>query len=147
MSTSGVSAEVEILDVLARYARGLDIRDFAMVAACFAPDATAEYSGRQFAGADAIVAFVHAVERFRATTHVITNAVVEVDGDRATAHSQAVAYMVSSEAEPDIVRIRGIRYDDELARIGGKWRITKRLHRADWSTTVRSDAVQVPPST
>jgi uncharacterized protein (TIGR02246 family) len=142
-----MSDKVEILSVLARYARGLDVRNFALVAECFAPDATAEYSGREFSGADAIVAFVHAVERFKATTHVITNAVVEVDGDTATAHSQAVAYLVSSEAEPDAVRIRGIRYDDELRKRDGRWRITRRVHRADWSTTLRSDSVQVPPPT
>jgi hypothetical protein len=54
---------------------------------------------------------------------------------------------VSSEAEPDAVRIRGIRYDDELRKRDGRWRITRRVHRADWSTTLRSDSVQVPPPT
>ena len=140
-----MSAHEEITHVLARYARGLDVRDFGLVASCFAPAATAVYGGQRFVGVDAIVAFVRAVERFRATTHVMTNVVTEVNGDRATARSQAIAYLVSSEAEPNVVRIRGIRYDDEFSRLGGLWVISDRVHRADWSATVSSAMVQVPP--
>lgn len=135
----------EIHDLLARYAWGLDARDFALVARCFAPDARATYGGQELEGVDAIVRYVRAVERFRATTHVMTNIVIDLAGDRASVRSQAIAYLVSSESEPDAVRIRGIRYDDEMARIEGRWVITARVHRADWASTLSPGQVQVPP--
>ncbi len=140
-----MSAYAEIQAVLARYARGLDVRDFTLVGRCFAAGATAEYGGQRLSGVAAIVAYVRAVERFRATTHVITNVVADIDGDRASVRSQAVAYLVSSDSEPDAVRMRGIRYDDQFARVDGTWLITERIHRADWSATVSSAKVQVPP--
>jgi len=145
MPDSLVSDEVAIQAVLARYARGLDIRDFDMVASCFAADVAAEYGGESLHGVSAVIEYVKAVERFSATTHVMTNVVIEVDGDRAVVVSQAIAYLVSAGLETGSVRIRGIRYDDELARRAGTWVITRRKHQADWMALVGPHRVDVPP--
>jgi hypothetical protein len=140
-----VADEVAIHAVLARYARGLDICDFEMVAGCFAADVAAEYGGQPLGGVSAVLEYVRAVERFSATTHVMTNVVIEINGDRAIVASQAIAYLVSAGAENGTLVIRGIRYDDELARRAGGWVITRRRHRADWAASVAPHRVEVPP--
>jgi ketosteroid isomerase-like protein len=145
VSDSLVADEIAIHAVLARYARGLDICDFEMVAGCFATDVVAEYGGQPLEGVSAVLEYVRAVERFSATTHVMTNVVIEIDGDRAIVASQAIAYLVSAGAENGTLVIRGIRYDDELARRAGGWVITRRRHRADWAASVAPHRVEVPP--
>jgi SnoaL-like domain len=101
------AARAEITDVLARYARGLDRRDFAEIAGCFTAGATAEYSGiRLEPGVDAIVAHVRGVAQLDATTHLFGLPVIDVEGDEARAEIAATAMLVVDGR----VRVRGLRY-------------------------------------
>lgn len=62
------------------------------------------------------------------STHVLTNFVIDIDGDKATASSQGVAYVLRA----DVVHTRGITYEDELARTADGWRLSSRIHNAQW---------------
>jgi uncharacterized protein (TIGR02246 family) len=118
-----------ITDVLARYARGLDRRDFAEVAACFTADATAEYGGVVLPpGVDAIIAHVRGVEHLEATTHLFGLPVIEVDGDEARAELSATATLVSGGS----VRTRGLRYRHRFVYRDGRWRIAELVHSVHW---------------
>ena len=120
-----------ITDVLARYARGLDRRDFAEVAACFTADASAEYDGVRLApGVDAIIAFVRPLELLDASTHLFGLPVIDVDGDEARTEVGAVAVLVAGGR----VRTRGLRYRHRLVRVGGEWRIAELVHSLYWQT-------------
>jgi ketosteroid isomerase-like protein len=124
-----------IADLLARYAVGCDRRDFAAVAACFTPDARAEYSGvRLERGVSHIVAHLEQLAGFAATQHVIGTHTLDVTGDGATSTSYAVAHLVRAVDDGHELVHRGVSYDDRLVRTPHGWRIAERVHRVLWSS-------------
>jgi uncharacterized protein (TIGR02246 family) len=126
-------ARTAIIDVLARYARSLDRRDFVEFAACFTADATAEYDGvRLERGVDAIVAHVRRVEHLHATTHLFGLPVIDVDGDEASAEVGATAMLVGGGT----IQVRGLRYRHRLMRSEGRWRIADLVHSLHWAFDV-----------
>ena len=62
-----------------------------------------------------------------AMIYIATPGAIEVDGDRATArvYTSEIYRVPGTDTE---LRVRG-QYDDELARIDGKWLFTKRIYR------------------
>jgi SnoaL-like domain len=119
-----------ILELLARYARALDLRDWAALRECFTPDATAEYSGVVLEpGTDAIVRHLSQLGATQASSHLVGNVTVELDGDEARVSSQALVHLVHEGG----VRVRGVFYSDRAVRAGGGWRLKERRHRAGWS--------------
>jgi hypothetical protein len=133
----------EIREVQLRYATGLDWRDFAMVHACFTEDAQASYNGIVLdAGADAIVAYVRAVEALRSTMHSVTNVVADIDGDSAEVETTTVAYLVrDDDGGAQTIIIRGLRYRDRMVRRGGAWLIQHRVHTPEWMYEVAGQPV------
>lgn len=124
---------VAIRDVITRYSRGLDRRDFEMVAGCFAADATAKYSGNVLApGAHAIVDYVRGLESLPISMHFMGDMFIDLDGDTAEVETYCVAYLVDDRVSGQEVRVRGLRYRDRLARQHHGWVITNRVHTADW---------------
>jgi uncharacterized protein (TIGR02246 family) len=138
MTDGDAEARAEITDVLARYARGLDRRDFGEVAACFTADATAEYSGVRLApGVDAIVAHVRQIEHLDATTHLFGLPVIEVDGDEARSEIAATATLVVDGR----ARVRGLRYRHRFVRRDGRWRIAELVHSLHWAFDVPASSI------
>jgi ketosteroid isomerase-like protein len=131
----------EICDLLARYGRGLDDRNFDAVRQCFAVDAQATFSGVVLApGREAIVTHVSGLATMPASTHLFGAPVIEVQGDGARSETSAVAFLHTSSGE---VLTRGLRYIDVLQRTPDGWRIVERVHRVDWMYSVAG----VTPST
>ncbi|MCU1388832.1 MAG: nuclear transport factor 2 family protein [Ilumatobacteraceae bacterium] len=136
-----------ITDVLARYGRALDDRDFGAVGRCFTADARATFSGVEIApGRDAIVAHLRGLSALAASTHLFGLPVIELAGDGMSARVEtaAVAHLVTT-APGSTVRTRGLRYRDVFVRTGagGPWQIHQRIHRVDWM----AEQPAVPPST
>jgi hypothetical protein len=132
------AARGAITDVLARYARSLDRRDFAEFAACFTTDATAEYAGvRLVPGVEAIVAHVLGVEQLDATTHLFGLPVIDVDGDEARTEVAATAMLAAGSR----VRVRGIRYRHRFVLRDGRWRIADLVHSLDWTFDVAARSI------
>lgn len=124
-----------IEELLVRYARGCDERDFAAAGRCFTDDAQAEYSGvRLPPGVAHIVAHLSGLAALPATQHVIGSISVEVTGDEARVASYAVAHLVRAVDGGHEVVHRGLAYDDRLVRTPQGWRIAWRRHRVLWST-------------
>ena len=120
----------EIRDLLVRYARCLDLHDFAGAGECFTEDAVAEFSGVVLEpGASAIARHLEGLRRFRASTHLISNVLIELHGAEAEVSSQAVVHLLLR----DRIRVRGLFYEDRVIRGLSGWRIAERHHRADWS--------------
>ena len=119
-----------IVELLARYARALDQRDWDALRRCFTDDAQAEYSGVVLPrGVDAIVGHVRQLENLAGSSHLVGNVLVDVDGDQAFVESQALVHLVLDAG----VRVRGVSYTDRVVRQDGAWRIRERHHRAAWS--------------
>lgn len=124
-----------IEELLARYVRGCDERDWPAVESCFTADARAEYSGvRLPPGVDHIVAHLAPLARLAASQHVIGSVSIRVAGDTATAGWYAVAHLVRAVAGGHEVVHRGLSYRDCLKRTGDGWRIRDRVHAVVWST-------------
>lgn len=148
-----VIARSEIRAVLERYFYGLDARDESALSACFSSDAHYEANtgkGRRivFRGASEIGAtLVKLMGRFEASLHITASPSITVDGDRATADVFGSAQL--SYAKPGaggVILVRGLRYRDELARVDGQWRITRRVHTTLWQHNAPSIEPFVPPA-
>jgi 3-phenylpropionate/cinnamic acid dioxygenase small subunit len=125
---SGARGEIE--NLLYLYAERIDAGDFAGVASMFA------HAEIRVAGSDAVTRGRDAVLHLYASTtrlsecgtprtkHVVTNPIIEVDGDRATSRS-CFTVLQQTPSLPLQVIITG-RYRDELERVGGVWRFASR---------------------
>ena len=131
-------------DLLIRYARAVDARDFELVATCFTADARAQYAGRTLdPGVEGILSYQRQrVVRFRASMHAVCNVSVDLKGDSAASQCYAVAYLVMQDGGDEVVRMRGITYSDTLLHGPRGWRIADRVHREVWMAQLPS----VPPS-
>jgi len=131
-----------IVNVIARYGRALDDRDFEAAGACFTDDAQATFSGVVLApGRAAIVAHVSGLANLAASTHLFGLPVIEVAGDgrSARAETTAVAFLAAADGGP--MRTRGLRYRDEFVISDGRWQIRERVHRVDWMSESASIAL------
>lgn len=84
--------ERDILNLMIRYADRIDANDPIGSAACFAPDGIGHYWG-EFQGREAIAARLAGIlDAFLCTSHHLTNWLIDIDGDRATAQSYVYAF-------------------------------------------------------
>lgn len=126
----------DVEHLLVRYATAVDTRDWDLLRACFTPDARAEYVGiGSWSSADDLVAFMDAAHRgFGASHHMLTNLVVAVDGDRATARCHVHAVLVLADDPGSWFDTIG-QYDDVVVRTSDGWRIAERTFRATRMTS------------
>lgn len=122
-----------IRDLLARYTYNGDCGRVAELAAYFADDGVLEFPGNTATGPAAITAALSggAGSRNPALTflrHHITNPLIEVEGNLATARSYFTVY---TDIGPD----HSGTYSDQLVRTGAGWRFAHRLVRIDWQAS------------
>jgi ketosteroid isomerase-like protein len=129
-----------IRDLVTRYACAVDRRDFDAVAACFTPDAEADYT--YFKGPIGVV-----LEKIRAgvggfamTMHVVGNHLAEVHGDEAASETYAICHHRRPGASDGVDLVVAMRYLDELVRTTEGWRIRRRRATVEWQH-------REPPST
>jgi hypothetical protein len=119
----------EIAQLLVDYGLTLDRRDFTTYSQLFAAKGTWSGSIGTFTGPAEIKAAMDKAFNVAAkptgdgSFHLITNPIIEVHGDQATAISKWT-YVRIVDKKP-VIAIAG-RYDDELVRENGHWRF---LHR------------------
>jgi hypothetical protein len=124
-----VEDHIAIERVLLEYGRALDRRDFAEYSQLFATNG--EWSGSlgTFRGPAAIRAAME--KSFRDSKaaavptnfHVLTNAIIDVKGDQATAWSKWT--FIRMVDDKPVVALAG-QYEDSLIREGGKWKFLRR---------------------
>ncbi len=136
MTDEEIDDPAAIREVLLRYARGVDARDFALVASCFTPDAG--YRGALASGtiADALAALPDRMRRYTGTRHAITGQSVEVEGNRAHSSADCTAQHWLPGGG---CRTIGVRYRDELVRGPDGWRIVRRDVETLWTRGEESD--------
>jgi hypothetical protein len=132
-----------IYEALVRYCRGVDRCDPAIVRSAYHEDASEDHGywrGRGHDFADVVTERLR--ETSSATTHAITNALIEVNGDHATCESQVLGTVLQRDSDPQRIDTVAARYVDEFARRDGEWKIAKRVCVVDWfkTETVQSEA-------
>ena len=127
-----VEDELAIGRVLVDYSARQDARDYAGYAALFARNGEWVNGKNVYKGREAILKML--VDLYGAPApgyinnesyHIATNFQIDVNGDRATARSRHLLVMRGPKGEPTPV-LAG-RYEDELIREDGQWRILRRV--------------------
>ena len=134
-ATADVQVLQDRLDIaanLSRYTYGCDTRDFDLLASAFLPDAPIDY--------DSMPPYVRTFPQFlefcqnvlnqlAATQHFVGNLDVTVDGDKAHCTSYVQATHVGHDGR---MFVGAGRYDDDLVRTPGGWKIAARVFRRQW---------------
>jgi 3-phenylpropionate/cinnamic acid dioxygenase small subunit len=128
---------VEITQLLYRYARAIDARDWKALEGVFTPDARIHYAverGVELQFPELGKWLARAMKIFKATQHVITNPLVEIDGDnaRCTSYLTGTHVQVRRDSSAEVLTTEGSTYSDELVRTRVGWRISARRLERTW---------------
>ena len=119
--------QMAIRDLVMRYCRGCDRRDFALVRALYHDDAIDDHGSMFKGNPDDFVAWLpQAMAPWELTIHSISNSLIVVDGDYAEGEHHARAYHRTYSPERKEYIVYG-RYLDKYARRDGAWKF---LHRS-----------------
>jgi 3-phenylpropionate/cinnamic acid dioxygenase small subunit len=124
---------VEIGDLLSRYARMVDDRDWDLMDEVFAPGATLDYTstgGKSGPYRETLEWLARALEPWPLNLHFISNVEIEfgLDGDSARSRCYFQAPMGrASEGGGQLVISNAGRYEDDLVRTPDGWRIASRV--------------------
>jgi 3-phenylpropionate/cinnamic acid dioxygenase small subunit len=130
-----IAQKLEITELLYRYATALDTRDWDLLGQVFAPEAVytigvhGDFTGPRAIG-EKIASLIGGYE---ATQHLITNPVIELDGDTARAHCylHAQHYLPDQRTGGNTYEMGGT-YHDDLVRTADGWRIARRVLDVAW---------------
>lgn len=141
MSTTAHDAAVDVhvlqdrLDIaanLSRYTYGCDTKDYDLLAAAFLPDAAIDYSSLppfEAGFPEFLESCKQTLSALKSTQHFVGNIDVVVDGDRAHCTSYVQATHVADDGR---MFVGAGRYDDDLVRTPGGWKIAARVFRRQW---------------
>jgi SnoaL-like domain len=124
----------EILDCLARYSRGIDRLDRALVLSAYHPDAIDDH-GKFVGSPEEFADWAFAMHRRLHVSHLhaILNHTCELTGD--TAHTEAYFLFLSMNKSGRPWSASSGRYLDRFERRGGRWAIAHRVCLRDWAAT------------
>jgi hypothetical protein len=126
----------ELMDVVLRYATGIDTRDWQLLRTCFTDDCQADYGdvGTWDSG-DAVTAYMEQVHADCGhTMHWIGNHVVHADGDGYTARTYVEAIVLRGDNQKGF-QFYGY-YDDRFVQSDKGWKISSRTFRPTVTTRV-----------
>jgi hypothetical protein len=132
LSAQALSDHVEIAQLVQRYGKALDEKDYALLDSVFTPDAVTNYelgdlgNRTSYPQMRALFASFNAVFSF--TQHLLSAPLVELDGDEATAETRLVAThgLERKSGEKSAWFVVGF-YRDSLVRTPAGWRIRERF--------------------
>ncbi|WP_061009023.1 nuclear transport factor 2 family protein [Vibrio sp. CUB2] len=142
----------DITEVIFRHARSLDRMDAELMKSTYWEDAIEDHQDPIFPDLffynDNAHAFVEPAmkgfEAIKVTQHRISNVLIEVDGDTATAESYVWAYHVHEEDGVDKEGILGGRHLYRFERRDGVWKMVHRFTVFDWNQNQNASAVWSP---
>ncbi|WP_166907243.1 nuclear transport factor 2 family protein [Mycobacterium sp. DL440] len=127
---------LDVIDVLVRYATGIDRRDWPLFRTVFTDDCVLDYGEiGKWNGVDAVTDFMdqsHAMAGH--TMHRLSNHAITVDGDTATARTYIDGLILAQDNNSGVNAV-GF-YDDELVRTAAGWKIARREFTAVRITNV-----------
>jgi uncharacterized protein (TIGR02246 family) len=113
-----------IRQLLAQYCHAMDSGDSEGWAATFTEDGIFDLGGTVISGHESLAKFAASVPR--GSRHVVTNELIDVDGDEARVR----AYLFLFSGSPATASTTG-SYDDSLRRGPDGWRFASRTFRPD----------------
>ena len=131
----------ELRDLVFRYARAVDRHDYPTLEQVFTKDAhMSGYRGEpdsvdplySFDGVDGVIGALRTLEEFTKVNHVVSNQLVEIDGDQATGETYGTTHFLWREDGVLTHRMDVVRYQDRYRREAGRWQIEARRLIFDW---------------
>ncbi len=131
----------EIKEVILRYCRGIDRRDFALVRSCYHEDAR-DHHGSFDGTVDEFVTWVDRLTaRYRWTMHLVGNVLIEFGEDGVAAcETYGVSFHRSDDPRPFMSVATGFRYVDRFEKRADTWRIADRTAIGEWTIPVPQEA-------
>ena len=130
LSLQELSDRIEINDLLIRYTKAIDQKDWKLLDTVFTPDAELDYvsSGGIEGRYPEVRAWLEkALAIFPVTVHYVTNSEVTLQGDRASARTAVYNPMFFKNPDGTLHHFAvGAYYVDELVRTKQGWRVAKR---------------------
>jgi ketosteroid isomerase-like protein len=124
---AGLTARIEIEELMARYCDRLDAHDIDAVAATFTEDARTDYGpgrGGEVVGRAAIGdRIARGQSGFRRTHHQLGHSTITIRGDRAAGVTAALTWHERPSGQQELL---ALRYVDEFAKVDGRWFIDSR---------------------
>jgi len=121
-----VADRIALMDVMLKYAKGVDERDMALYRSVFADDVQiVGFAREEVRGATAWLAFVEqALSQYGATQHMLGPQLATVSGNTAHCRTdvQALHYM---KDKPNTTLTLWATYESEMRRIDGEWKIVR----------------------
>ena len=129
-------------DRVNRYALAIDTRDWVMLRTCFTDEIEVQMDwweprGPRTTRADDFVAGVKQLAGFRATQHISSNHVIEIDGDsaRCLSYLHGMHYLPNDQGANYF--LLGGYYENDLLRTDDGWKIRRCKLNATWQAGSR----------
>ena len=130
---------IEIQQLMYRYARCADQRDYEGFASVYTEDATLVFMGNEMVGLATIQNALTALEQYKRTFHQVFNIDYQVDGHKATGETYCLAAHIMDGDTGEIKHDMAIRYKDKLTKEAEGWRIQVRELELVWTQTSAID--------
>ncbi len=130
-----VVAKQALQELVCRYSRAVDRRDFDSLAGLYLHDAIHDH-GDMFRGEPAaLITWLKQSPATMLTQHFVGNCLFHVEGDRAEGEIYTINYHVlpvDPESGERRDYVAGGRYLDRYRRVGGRWYFEQRQRVIDW---------------
>jgi 3-phenylpropionate/cinnamic acid dioxygenase small subunit len=139
MDIQELSDRLEITDLLTRYARAVDRKDWNLYRTVFTADTHIDYTsaGGAALGLEEMCAWMdEALAQFPATQHLISNVHVEIDGDAATVEAMFHNPMKMPDGS---AWVTGGWYHHDLVRTADGWRSRKLVEESAYFSGMPTD--------
>jgi 3-phenylpropionate/cinnamic acid dioxygenase small subunit len=148
LSLQDISDRIEINDLLIRYTKAIDQKDWKLLDSVFTPDAEVDYvssGGIKGSYPEARAWLEKALAIFPITVHFVTNSEVTLAGDRAAARTAVYNPMFFRNPDGTLHHFAvGAYYVDELVRTKQGWRIAKRREDQAFLEGAFPKALRIP---
>lgn len=126
-----VADRLAIQEVIAMHCRGVDRASAEILQSCYWPDAEVDYGGYKGPAHAFCGPLTEAIQRYENTQHIVTNTLMEIEGDQAKVESYVTAhhYLVGS---PDMEMTYLGRYLDQMEKRDNVWKIAYRKIVMTW---------------
>lgn len=127
-----ISEQLAIERCIYEYAHAIDRRDMDLLKRLLRGECKIYSKYFTMTGVQEIITGIGGLDAFVCTQHHVHNILLDIEGSRATAEVYCVANHIRESDEKRFKLDWGIRYLDQLIKVGGSWQFIERELLIDW---------------